>query len=42
MEDTLFDYFIIGADAAGLSSASQIKRERPNATINPDDGSPPV
>ncbi len=27
------DYFIIGADAAGLSAAVQIKRKRPNATI---------
>ncbi|MFC2167321.1 FAD-dependent oxidoreductase, partial [Acidobacteriota bacterium] len=27
------DYFIIGADAAGLSAAVQIKRKHPNATI---------
>lgn len=27
------DYFIIGADAAGLSAAVQIKRKRPNAAI---------
>ena len=27
------DYFIIGADAAGLSASVQIKRKRPNATI---------